>query len=200
MLPSRLRGWILCKRTLCQVCPSRGMPVLLTSCDRLSSSCSSWSNGAFGFGLGSSVDAPSDGQALPPPALQVVGLPTSTTAMSTRLLRCCNQDPIWLSAPNSRVSFSFCDSQSTLTMSKCRAACPNAHGQLLEPSNAMSATTFGTRCSQPDAAVRVVHAFLHSAASFCVSSVWWFQVRLAQSVSAQECSFCLEYHVLSSSP
>ena len=52
VLPSRLPGCILRRRTRCQVCLMRSVPVLLTPCDSLScpsNSSSSWSSGAFGF-------------------------------------------------------------------------------------------------------------------------------------------------------
>ena len=132
---SRLHGWIPCKRKQCQVGPLPDMPVSLTRCGRLSARQVPVLRGQVVYSawrlLGLSADAPLGVRVLPLPALRVVGwLVTSVQIRCTphsgsaRLPHCRNQEPIWLSAPESRNE------------------CPNAFEQLLEQSKPMSAPTF----------------------------------------------------------
>ena len=76
MLLSRLRGCIPCKRMRCRVGLMPDMPVSLTRCGRFSARQAPVPRGPVVYSawrrLGSSVDAPPEGRALPLPVLRVV--------------------------------------------------------------------------------------------------------------------------------
>ena len=150
--------------TQCPVCPTRGVPTLLTRCDELPAHQAPALRGPVGRSawrrLGSSVDAPPGGQALPLPALHVVGLPLTPIQR-----HCTPHSGSTLSQPrpnlamcsNSRFPFSFCDSQLTssshLATMKSSPCTPTSESRDACPKSCASRkTTAFVHCDNPGSA------------------------------------------------